>query len=143
MNATSAQPFGCDGRRYRCRSIANGIRCDRENGHSGQHRGYIEQYDDVVFWADDVPFIAHGDEVPSEVVAAYTPSLPDVGTEAVTHHIPSFTRHKDVQGAVYEEACCGKFVGWSACAPAETEPTCRGCREWLGLDTTDTDRSSR
>lgn len=58
---------------------------------------------------------------------------PDVGTEALTHAVPFFTRHKDVQGAIYEETVCGSFVGWTAIAPAETEPTCPDCRVWLGL----------
>ena len=57
-----------------------------------------------------------------------------VSTERVTCYVPSFTKHKNVQGAVYEQAACGKFVGWTACAPAEQEPTCRACREWLGLE---------
>lgn len=26
--------------------------CDRENGHLGNHRGYNDQHDEAVFWAD-------------------------------------------------------------------------------------------
>lgn len=24
--------------------------CDRESGHKGEHRGYVEEHDDVLFW---------------------------------------------------------------------------------------------
>lgn len=27
------------------------VTCDRELGHKGPHRGYVEQVDDVLFWA--------------------------------------------------------------------------------------------
>lgn len=34
----------------RCAVEMNGIRCDREAGHTGSHRGYLEQVDEPVFW---------------------------------------------------------------------------------------------
>ena len=39
----------------------------------------------------------------------------------------------EVAGARYEQTVCGLFVSQLEVAPAEHEPTCSGCREWLGL----------
>lgn len=54
----------------------------------------------------------------------------------LTHEVSYFTRHKTRDGCVFEEAVCGRWVGWTACAPAEHEPTCPECRAWLGLQET-------
>lgn len=57
-----------------------------------------------------------------------------VSTERVTHEVPAFSRTKDMGGYVFQQTCCGLFVGWTAVAPVEQEPTCPACRGWLGLD---------
>ena len=49
----------------RCVAEMAGIRCDREIGHAGSHRGYLEQVDEAVFWGnggdqhakDDIEFM--------------------------------------------------------------------------------------
>jgi len=35
----------------RCGDVRDGLVCDRERGHVGNHRGYLEQHDEVLFWA--------------------------------------------------------------------------------------------
>ena len=55
--------------------------------------------------------------------------LQQLGEAFITHHVASFTMVRD--GA--EQAVCGRFVGSDLIAPEETEPTCRLCRQWLGL----------
>jgi hypothetical protein len=34
----------------KCGAAAGGLVCDREKGHSGNHRGYNEQIDEPMFW---------------------------------------------------------------------------------------------
>lgn len=44
-----SQPDGCE----RCNHQSPGylrLLCDREVGHGGDHRGYVEEHDDVLFW---------------------------------------------------------------------------------------------
>lgn len=53
---------------------------------------------------------------------------------AITHYVPAFTRNKIIDGFTFEETVCAKYVGWTAIAPAEEEPTCHECRVWLGLE---------
>lgn len=36
----------------RCTAELNGTHCDREPGHAGSHRGYLEQVDEAVFWGN-------------------------------------------------------------------------------------------
>jgi hypothetical protein len=35
----------------RCGVVAGSYTCDREAGHTGSHRGYDEQIDEPMFWA--------------------------------------------------------------------------------------------
>ena len=56
--------------------------------------------------------------------------LQQLGEAFITHHVGSFTVARN--GA--EQAVCGRFVGADLIAKPETEPTCRLCRQWLGLE---------
>jgi len=56
-------------------------------------------------------------------------------SDARRHYIPAFTRSVIAHGqTVLEQAACGTYVAWDEVAPAETEPTCAGCRQYVGLD---------
>ncbi len=72
-----------DGAAFTCGVTSGSLTCDREPGHSGQHRGYQEEHDVPLFWSDPAPQVPARALAPEQILRLGALTLQEEQSEAV------------------------------------------------------------